>query len=47
MSVRTASNYIQSLRDGRLIYADGNEIKDIAINDLALQRQPSTARAHS
>jgi 4-hydroxybutyryl-CoA dehydratase / vinylacetyl-CoA-Delta-isomerase len=35
MTVRTAINYIESLRDGRLIYADGVEIRDIVKNEHA------------
>jgi 4-hydroxybutyryl-CoA dehydratase/vinylacetyl-CoA-Delta-isomerase len=35
MSIRTARDYINSLRDGRLIYADGMEIRDIVNNSHA------------
>jgi len=35
MAVKSASEYIESLRDGRVIYADGRKIPDIVKNDHA------------
>jgi 4-hydroxybutyryl-CoA dehydratase / vinylacetyl-CoA-Delta-isomerase len=35
MAVKTAAEYIESLRDGRLIYAGGNKIYDIVKNEHA------------